>query len=225
MAGPERDRPPAPPRRRAPSRRPLTRRRLVGLDRSGPDPRETRAGEPLRPFTLPNLIGYVRLAGIPVFLVLAFESGDGRSFWAAAVFWLVAVGDYVDGFVARATGQYSRLGALLDPVIDRALVVAGAVVCWHFELLPRWALLVLLAREAFTVVLAEVGLRRGVDLEINWLGRIGVTLVLAAIFFAMVLEGWVIEAMFLVGLGISILATIVYVRTALPRRRPTRGAR
>ena len=55
----------------------LTRKRLLGLDRSGPEPVQTRAGQPLRPFTLPNLIGYIRLLGIPVYLVIAFNSGDG----------------------------------------------------------------------------------------------------------------------------------------------------
>jgi cardiolipin synthase len=202
----------------------LSRRRLVGLDRSGPDPRETRPGEPLRPFTLPNLIGYARLAGIPLFLVLAFESGDGRTFWAAAVFWLIAIGDFVDGLVARATGQYSRLGALLDPVVDRALVVSGAVVCWHFELLPRWALAALVARELVTLALAEVGIRRGIDLEINWLGRIGVVLVLSSVFFALCLESWIVTALLIVGLAFAILATLVYVRSALGRqRRPPPG--
>ena len=49
----------------------LTKGRLVGLDRSGPAPPATRAGAPLRPMTLPNLIGYARLAGIPVFLYLS----------------------------------------------------------------------------------------------------------------------------------------------------------
>jgi CDP-diacylglycerol--glycerol-3-phosphate 3-phosphatidyltransferase len=195
----------------------LTRRRLVGLDRSGPDPRETRAGEPLRPFTLPNLIGYARLVGIPVFLVIALESGDGRTFWAAAVFWLIAIGDFVDGLVARATGQYSRLGALLDPVVDRALVVAGAVVCWDFELLPRWALAALVAREVITLALAELAVRRGIDLEINWLGRIGVVLILSSIFFALCFESWIVTALLIVGLAFALLATIVYVRSALAR--------
>jgi CDP-diacylglycerol--glycerol-3-phosphate 3-phosphatidyltransferase len=201
------------------SRPRITRRRLVGLDRSGPDPRETRAGEPLRPFTLPNLIGYLRLAGIPVFLFLAFESGDGRTFWAAATFWLIAVGDFLDGLVARATGQYSRLGALLDPVIDRVLVVSGAVVCWHFELLPRWALAVLVVRELVTLALAEIGMRAGIDLEINWLGRIGIILILAAIFFALVFDSWVVDALLIVGLAFAVLATVVYVRSALARAR------
>jgi hypothetical protein len=60
-------------------RRRLTRKRLLGLDRSGPEPTQTRAGAPLRPFTWPNLIGYIRLAAIPVFLIVAFNTDDGRS--------------------------------------------------------------------------------------------------------------------------------------------------
>src|SRR6476659_6428870 len=149
-------------------------RRQFGLDRSGPPPRQTRPGQPLRPWTIPNAVGYLRLAGLPVFLYLAFSSGDGRSPAAAAIFWLIAVGDYVDGFLARATGQYSRMGALLDPIVDRLTILSGAVVCWHFELLPRWALAVFAARELVTLVLAQVALRRGVEPSINWVGRAAV---------------------------------------------------
>jgi hypothetical protein len=64
-------------------------RRLLGLDRSGPKPRQTRKGEPLNPWTIPNLVGYVRLAAIPVFLILAYSSSDGRSVPAAILFWLI----------------------------------------------------------------------------------------------------------------------------------------
>ena len=195
-----------------------SRRRLFGIDRSGPSPRETRRGAPLHPWTIPNLVGYLRLAAIPVFLVLAFESGDGRATAPALIFLAIAVGDYVDGFLARATGQYSRMGALLDPVVDRLTVLSGAVVCWHFELLPRWALAVLAARELVTLVLAQMALRREVDIEINWIGRIGVFLVFSGIFWSMVLDWWIIRAGFVVGVAISVLATIVYVRAASARR-------
>ena len=195
-----------------------SRRRLFGIDRSGPSPRETRRGAPLHPWTIPNLVGYVRLAAIPVFLVLAFESGDGRATAPALIFLAIAAGDYVDGFLARATGQYSRMGALLDPVVDRLTVLSGAVVCWHFELLPRWALAVLAAREVVTLVLAQMALRREVDLEINWIGRIGVFLVFNGIFWSMVLDWWIIRAGFVVGVAISVLATIVYIRAASARR-------
>jgi phosphatidylglycerophosphate synthase len=192
-----------------------SKRRLLGIDRSGPLPRETRKGAPLHPWTLPNLVGYVRLAALPVFLVLALDSGDGRAAAPALIYFCIAAGDYLDGFLARATGQYSRMGALLDPVVDRLTVLSGAVVCWHFELLPRWALAVLAVREVLTLLLAQIALRRGIDLEINWIGRIGVFLVFGGIFWSMVLDWWIIEAGFVVGVAISVLATLVYVRVAL----------
>jgi CDP-diacylglycerol--glycerol-3-phosphate 3-phosphatidyltransferase len=190
-------------------------RRQFGLDRSGPPPRQTRPGQPLRPWTIPNAVGYIRLAGLPLFLYLAFSSGDGRDAWAAVLFWLIAVGDYVDGFLARATGQYSRMGALLDPIVDRLTILCGAAVCWHFELLPRWALAVLAAREVITAALAQIALRRVGELKINWLGRIAITPTMAAIFFAMVSESWVWSAMLIVGVVLGVLGTIAYVRTGL----------
>lgn len=199
---------PAAPRRR------LSRKRLLGIDRSGPEPAQTRAGQPLRPFTLPNLIGYIRLAAIPVYLIVAFGSGDGRDPLAAALFVAIALGDLLDGFVARATGQYSRMGALLDPVVDRLTILAGAAVCWNFELLPRWAIAALVVREVVTVILAEIGLRSGVDIEINWIGRIAVFLIMGGIFWAQVVDWLVIDIGFSIGVLISILATVLYSRAA-----------
>jgi cardiolipin synthase len=199
-------------------------RRLFGIDRSGPKPKQTVTGEPLNPWTIPNLVGYLRLAGIPVFLILAYSSGDGRSAAAATIFWLIAAGDYLDGFLARATGQYSRMGALMDPFIDRLTVISGAAVCWSFELLPRWALLVLAARELAMLGLAEYGLRHGVDLEINWAGRIGVFWIMAGIFFAMVFAGWVPTAFLLFGLFMALIATVIYARDGVRAGRAAKRA-
>ena len=194
-------------------------RRLFGLDRSGPAPEQTGKGAPLNPWTLPNLVGYLRLAGIPVFLWLAFESGDGRSAAAAITFWLIAAGDYVDGFLARVTGQYSRLGTMLDPLIDRLTILSGAVVCWHFELLPRWALALLAAREVAMLVLAQYGVRHGVEIQVNWPGRISVFPIMGGIFFAMVFAGWVPAALLIVGLALAIVATVLYAREGLRQVR------
>jgi cardiolipin synthase (CMP-forming) len=197
-------------------------RRLFGLDRSGPPPRKTGKGEPLNPWTIPNFVGYARLAGIPLFLYLAFDSGDGRSAASATVFWLIAAGDYVDGLLARVTGQYSRLGTLLDPFIDRLTILSGAVVCWHFELLPRWALALLVAREVVMLGLAQYGLRHGVELRVNWPGRISVFPIMGGIFFALVFAGWVPAALLIFGLALAIVATVLYAQTGVREVRRAR---
>ncbi|HEU4706732.1 MAG TPA: CDP-alcohol phosphatidyltransferase family protein [Solirubrobacterales bacterium] len=190
-------------------------RRLFGLDRSGPKPRQTRRGEPLRPWTIPNLVGYLRLAAIPVFLVLAYNTDDGTSVASAMVFWAIAAGDYLDGILARITGEYSRLGALLDPLVDRLTILSGAVVCWSFELLPRWALALLALRELAMLFLAWYGLRRGVDVEVNWPGRISVFPIMGGIFLALLAPGWVATALLIWGLAMAIIATALYAREGL----------
>ena len=197
----------------------LTARRLLGLDRSGPPPPETLPGQPLRPWTIPNAVGYLRLALIPVFLVLALSSGDGREALATVVFAVIAWSDYLDGMLARITAQYSRLGTLLDPLTDRLLVVSGAVVAWHYELLPRWALAVLAARELVMVIVAQLALRRGLDLEVNMLGRWAVWPTMSAIAVALILETWVSDALLYLGLAMTLAATALYVQDGLHRLR------
>jgi CDP-diacylglycerol--glycerol-3-phosphate 3-phosphatidyltransferase len=193
----------------------LTFRRLSGLDRSGPPPPETLAGQPWRPWTIPNAIGYVRLALLPVFLVLALTSDEGTDIWPLVIFAVIGWSDYLDGIAARLTGQYSRLGALLDPLVDRLLVISGVVVCWRFELLPRWALTVLVARELFMMCLVRWGLKRDLNVKVNWLGRAGVWPVMTALFLAMAGVGWVAEACLYVGLVLVLGASYLYLREAI----------
>jgi cardiolipin synthase len=142
--------------------------------------------------------------------VVALGSGDGRDPVAVALYFVIGWGDQLDGIAARLTGQYSRLGALLDPLTDRALVISGVVVCWHFELLPRWALAILVARELAMLVLAQVGLRVGMDLQINMVGRWAVWPVMLAIFVAMIVDTWVAPALLYVGLALTLWATAIY---------------
>jgi cardiolipin synthase len=160
-----------------------------------------------------------------VFLVLALRSGDGRIASASIVYAVIGGSDYLDGIAARVTGQYSRLGVLLDPITDRLLVVSGVVVCWKFDLLPRWALAILVARELVMLVLSQLGLRRGVDIEINWVGRLGVWPTMFSLFLAMVSVTWVAEVLLYVGLAMTLAATAMYIRDgAAAVRRPSSSA-
>lgn len=201
----------------------LSARRLFGLDRSGPPPPQTLAGQPLRVWTVPNAIGFLRLALIPVFLVLALSSREGTSALPAVLFAVIGWADYADGIAARLTRQFSRLGALMDPITDRLLIVSGVVVCWRFDLLPRWALALLAARELFMLVLGRYGQTRGVELRINWPGRLAVAPVMGSIFFALLALHTLGEVMLYIGLALALLASALYTRYGIRQLRLRRS--
>jgi len=200
-------------------------RRLAGLDRSGPPPPQTLSDQPWRVWTIPNAIDFIRLALVPVFLVLALSSDSGTDALPAVLFAVISWSDYADGIAARVTGQYSRFGALLDPFVDRLLVVSGVVVCWHFELLPRWAIAVLVFREVFLLVAGLLAQRRGLEITINWPGRLAVWPTMSAIFFALVGLATLAEILLYIGLALAWYAVLLYLRDGLAqlRGRPAVG--
>jgi cardiolipin synthase len=173
---------------------------------------------------VPNAIGFLRLALIPLFLVIALSRPHGTGALPATLFAVIGWGDYADGIAARLTRQYSRLGALMDPVTDRLLVLCGVAVCWRFALLPRWALALLAARELAMVALARYGLRRGVELRINWPGRLAVAPVMGSIFFALAGLPTLARVMLYCGLALALIASLLYVRAGLRGLRAARGA-
>jgi CDP-diacylglycerol---glycerol-3-phosphate 3-phosphatidyltransferase len=197
-------------------RRRLTFRRLSGLDRSGPPPPQTLRGQPLNLWTLPNAIGLLRLALLPVFGVIELSSDTGVEASAAVIYAVAAWTDYADGIAARVTGQYSRFGALLDPVVDRLLVLCGVVACWYHDLLPRWALAVLVARELFMLVAGREALKRGRELRINMVGRWAVWPVMSAIFLALCGVDTFADVLLYLGVVLTLWATALYVRDARP---------
>lgn len=192
----------------------LTFRRLFGLDRSGPPPPQTRSGAPWNVWTIPNAIGFFRLALLVPMVILGLSSDSGTDALPAILFAIVSWSDYADGIAARVTGQYSRFGALLDPVVDRLLVVSGLVICWKFETLPRWGIAILVARELYLLLAGQYALRHGIELKINWWGRWGVWPTMSAIFFAMAGVSTLAHVLFYVGLALSLIAAVVYTRDA-----------
>ena len=199
----------------------LSTRRLLGLDRSGPPPPQTAPDAPLRPWTIPNAIGYIRAALIPVILVLEYSSRSGTGAGAGICFFLAGAGDYADGIAARLTGQYSRMGALLDPVVDRLLALSGLAICWSYELLPRWLVALVVAREALMLAVGQAWVRRGLALAINWPGRVAVGPTLFGIWLALLGVRAVAEAFLYVGITLALVATAYYLRDGLRQLRRT----
>ena len=188
----------------------------MGVDRSGPPPPQTLPGAPLNLWTIPNAIGMVRLGLLPIFLVVSFSSDSGIGVWPAVLFGVAGWSDYFDGIAARVTGQYSRFGTLLDPVVDRLLVLCGVVACWYHDLLPRWALAVLIGRELFMLLAGQYVIRQGRELKINMVGRWAVWPVMSAIFLAICGVDTFADVLLYVGLVLTLWATVLYVRDARP---------
>jgi cardiolipin synthase len=112
----------------------------------------------------------------------------------------------------------------MDPVTDRLLVISGVVVTWRFELLPRWAIAVLVAREVAMLLLAQWGLWRGVDLAINWPGRLAVAPVMGGLFFPMCGLETLGEVLLYLGLALALTAMVLYLRSGLAQLRARKTA-
>jgi cardiolipin synthase (CMP-forming) len=138
------------------------------------EPARTAGGQPLpvvgtQVVTLPNVLSFLRLVGVPVFLWLILVGHDG---WALAVLMASGVSDYLDGKIARHYGMVSRIGQLLDPLADRLYILSTLVGLAYVDIIPWWLVAVLLAREVFGSVLLLVVRRYGyVGLPVHFIGK------------------------------------------------------
>ncbi|HSP76137.1 MAG TPA: CDP-alcohol phosphatidyltransferase family protein [Cryobacterium sp.] len=108
--------------------------------------------------TLPNLLSMLRLALVPVFLVVLVRGEDA---WALLVLAVASLTDFLDGYLARRFGQITRLGQLLDPAADRLYIFAALLgLAWR-DLVPWWIVLIIVGRDVFLlglgVILANFG--------------------------------------------------------------------
>jgi cardiolipin synthase len=133
-----------------------------------------------RVLTVPNLVSLLRLLGVPLFVWLVLtERHDG---WAVVVLAVGGTTDWVDGFLARRLGQVSRLGELMDPLVDRLYIVATVVVLTIRGVVPLWFTLALLAREIFLGVCLLVLRRYGYGPPpVHYLGKAATFLLLLAL--------------------------------------------
>jgi cardiolipin synthase len=123
-----------------------------------------------RILTIPNILSFVRLLGVPLFLWLVLvPEADG---WAFVVLAVGGFTDWADGAIARATGQISRLGQLLDPLADRLYIAATLVGLAIRAIIPWWLVVLLLARDLVLAIVLALLKRRGITgLPVHFLGK------------------------------------------------------
>jgi cardiolipin synthase (CMP-forming) len=186
-------------------------------------------GDESRILTVPNVITFLRLALLPVFLWLLFVEEDRAT--AAALLAVLGVTDFLDGYIARHFDQVSDLGKVLDPVADRLIFIVGGGAILIDGSVPTWFAVLVLVRELLvsgaTLGLAAMGARR---IDVTWFGKAGTTGLLMAfpLFLASESElgwwqGWAWLAG-IPGLVLSWYAAFLYVPIAREALREARTA-
>ena len=148
------------------------------------------AGEPYdtdRVLTLPNVLSFIRLLGVPLFLWLLLERES--DIWAVVVLVVGGATDWLDGQIARRWHLRSRLGQVLDPVADRLYILATLIGFAIREIVPWWLVVLLAARDLLMVTTIGPGLRRRgfASLPVHFLGKAATFALLYA--FPLVLLG------------------------------------
>jgi cardiolipin synthase (CMP-forming) len=179
-----------------------------------------------RVLTIPNVITALRIALIPLFAALIVD--HDRSTAGLVLFGVVVATDWVDGWVARRTGQVSDLGKLLDPIADRLAIAAGLIALMIRGAFPVWAGTLVLMRDVVVLTVGSLVLfGEGIRLEVRWIGKVATFSLMVAIVgvswgtlglpfeAAALVTGWIA---FAVGIVEYYLAGVVYlgdVRQAL----------
>jgi len=165
---------------------------------------------------LPNALTIARLALIPVFGVLMVRAGHRPSWPAGVAFGIAGITDQVDGFLARRWHVESRFGQLADPLADRLMIDAAVILLAYYDRLPWVGLAVIVGRDLLLLAGSALLAPRGIDIEVNVVGKAATWVLYAAIFFRIVIEpatNWPLY-LFWAGLALALAAAVLYVRAA-----------
>jgi len=169
---------------------------------------------------IPNALTILRLALIPVFVVLVLRSDGGHSWAAAVVFALAGITDQIDGWLARRWRVESEFGKVADPLADRLMIDAAVLLLFLADRLP-WAALLILARDIALIGGYKVVVPRGYDFSVSFLGKLATWILYASICFVLAThEGtnWPL-VVFWIGFAVAVAAGVLYVVSAVRQTR------
>ena len=141
---------------------------------------------------LPNVLTLVRILLIPVFVMLLIDPTPDRALSAAIVFVVAAVTDLLDGYVARKTGQITKLGRLLDPIADKLLVLSALILLVQVDRVSALVAILIIAREVAVTGIRAIAATEGLIMSAEVTGKYKMALQVIAIVL-LVLEGTVVE--------------------------------
>lgn len=142
---------------------------------------------------LPNVLTLLRIAAIPLVLVLMAEGTREANFWAALLYAAAAVTDAIDGWLARRQGLVSVLGKFLDPLADKLFVVAVLVFMVQLGHVPAWAVIVVVARELAITTLRIIAMTEGVVIAAQRGGKDKTALQMVAVLLLILHDPYVLD--------------------------------
>lgn len=122
-------------------------------------------------WNIPNILTLLRIALIPVIAALLLSPSREAGFWAAAVFAVASVTDWLDGYLARRMEIVTTFGKFLDPIADKLIVMAALVMILPFGRVPAWMVLVILGREIIITGLRGIASTEGIVIPASNLGK------------------------------------------------------
>lgn len=137
---------------------------------------------------LPNLLTLTRILLIPVFVVLFVTPDPDRSLMAAIVFVVAAVTDMLDGYLARRSGQVTKLGKLLDPIADKLLVLSALILLVNVDRVSALVAILIIARELGVTGIRAIAASEGFIIAAETTGKYKMALQVVAIVM-LILEG------------------------------------
>ncbi len=141
---------------------------------------------------LPNILTFARILLIPVFVMLLIDPTPDRALSAAIVFVVAAVTDLLDGYVARKTGQITKLGRLLDPIADKLLVLSALILLVQVDRVSALVAILIIAREVAVTGIRAIAASEGLIMSAEVTGKYKMALQVIAIVL-LILEGTVVE--------------------------------
>jgi CDP-diacylglycerol--glycerol-3-phosphate 3-phosphatidyltransferase len=120
---------------------------------------------------LPNLLTMARVAAVPIVVLLLLSDSRVSGMWAAAIFGMAAVTDFIDGWLARKWGIVTVLGKFLDPLADKLIVMAALIMLIPLGRVPAWAVFLILAREMIVTGLRSIASSEGIVIDASDLGK------------------------------------------------------
>lgn len=137
---------------------------------------------------LPNVITLGRICLIPVFIIVFMEPTPDRSMLAAVIFTVAAVTDLLDGYIARRTGQITKLGKLLDPIADKLLVLSALILLMNVDRVSALVAILIVARELTVTGIRAIAAGERLIIAAETTGKYKMALQVVAIVL-LILEG------------------------------------